>query len=409
MSTLIDYQKFLAERTGLMRASEIRELLKLTEGKKVISFAGGLPDPQVFPKAELAEIARDVILERGDKALQYSPTKGVTEFRVTLLNYMKKKGIAVRSDDDVIVTTGSQQALDIVGRTMINPQDVIIVELPTYLAALNAFRLYRPTLVGIPIDDNGMRTDMLEEEVKKLVSNGKRVKFIYTIPVAHNPAGVTLSIERKKHLIEIASQYDILIIEDDPYSYFVYDEGVDITPLKTLDKEGRVVYLSTLSKILAPGLRIGWILGNKTLIDVFERAKQSSDLHTSTLSQFIAIESIRRGVVDRTVERAKMVYKKKRDAMLEALEKYMVKGAWWSKPIGGLFLMLRLPSTEIDTKKLLPEAIEAGVAFVPGASFFADGSGWNTMRLNFSYPKLEEIEEGIRILSEIVKKKLKQA
>jgi len=409
VSTLIDYQKFLAERTGLMRASEIRELLKITEGKKVISFAGGLPDPQVFPKAELAEIARDVILERGDKALQYSPTKGVTEFRVTLLNYMKKKGIAVRSDDDVIVTTGSQQALDIVGRTMINPQDVIIVELPTYLAALNAFRLYRPTLVGIPIDDNGMKTDMLEEEVKKLVSNGKRVKFIYTIPVAHNPAGVTLSIERKKHLIEIASQYDILIIEDDPYSYFVYDEGVDITPLKTLDKEGRVVYLSTLSKILAPGLRIGWILGNKTLIDVFERAKQSSDLHTSTLSQFIAIESIRRGVVDRTVERAKMVYKKKRDAMLEALEKYMVKGAWWSKPIGGLFLMLRLPSTEIDTKKLLPEAIEAGVAFVPGASFFADGSGWNTMRLNFSYPKLEEIEEGIRILSEIVKKKLKQA
>ncbi len=407
MSTLIDYQKFLAERTELMRASEIRELLKLTEGKKVISFAGGLPDPQVFPKAELAEIARDVILKRGDKALQYSPTKGVTEFRETLLDYMKKKGVTVRSDDDVIVTTGSQQALDIVGRTMINPQDVIIVELPTYLAALNAFRLYRPTLVGIPIDDNGMKTNILEEEVKKLVNNGKRVKFIYTIPVAHNPAGVTLSIERKKHLIEIASRYDILIIEDDPYSYFVYDEGVDVTPLKTLDKEGRVVYLSTLSKILAPGLRIGWILGNKALIDVFERAKQSSDLHTSTLSQFIAAESIRRGVVDRTVEKAKMVYKKKRDIMLQALEKYMVKGAWWSKPIGGLFLMLRLPSTEIDTKKLLPEAIEAGVAFVPGASFFADGSGWNTMRLNFSYPKLEEIEEGIRILSEIVKRKLK--
>jgi len=407
VSTLIDYQKFLAERTELMRASEIRELLKLTEGKKVISFAGGLPDPQVFPKAELAEIARDVILKRGDKALQYSPTKGVTEFRETLLDYMKKKGVTVRSDDDVIVTTGSQQALDIVGRTMINPQDVIIVELPTYLAALNAFRLYRPTLVGIPIDDNGMKTNILEEEVKKLVNNGKRVKFIYTIPVAHNPAGVTLSIERKKHLIEIASRYDILIIEDDPYSYFVYDEGVDVTPLKTLDKEGRVVYLSTLSKILAPGLRIGWILGNKALIDVFERAKQSSDLHTSTLSQFIAAESIRRGVVDRTVEKAKMVYKKKRDIMLQALEKYMVKGAWWSKPIGGLFLMLRLPSTEIDTKKLLPEAIEAGVAFVPGASFFADGSGWNTMRLNFSYPKLEEIEEGIRILSEIVKRKLK--
>ncbi len=407
MNTLINYQKFLAERTELMRASEIRELLKLTEGRKLISFAGGLPDPQIFPKAELAEIAKDVILRRGDKALQYSPTRGVSELRETLLDYMKKKGVTVKSDDDVIVTTGSQQALDMVGRTLINPQDVVIVELPTYLAALNAFRLYRPTLVGVPIDDNGMKTDVLEEEVKKLISSGKRVKFIYTIPVAHNPAGVTLSIERKKHLIEIASQYDILIIEDDPYSYFVYDEEVDVTPLKTLDKEGRVVYLSTLSKILAPGLRIGWILGNRALIDVFERAKQSSDLHTSTLSQFIAVESIRRGVIDKTVEKAKEVYKKKRDAMLQALEKYMVKGAWWSRPIGGLFLMLRLPSTEIDTKKLLPEAIEAGVAFVPGASFFADGSGWNTMRLNFSYPKLEEIEKGIMILSEIVKKKLR--
>ena len=407
MNTLINYQKFLAERTELMRASEIRELLKLTEGRKLISFAGGLPDPQIFPKAELAEIAKDVILRRGDKALQYSPTRGVSELRETLLDYMKKKGVTVKSDDDVIVTTGSQQALDIVGRTLINPQDVVIVELPTYLAALNAFRLYRPTLVGVPIDDNGMKTDVLEEEVKKLISSGKRVKFIYTIPVAHNPAGVTLSIERKKHLIEIASQYDILIIEDDPYSYFVYDEEVDVTPLKTLDKEGRVVYLSTLSKILAPGLRIGWVLGNRALIDVFERAKQSSDLHTSTLSQFIAVESIRRGVIDKTVEKAKEVYKKKRDAMLQALEKYMVKGAWWSRPIGGLFLMLRLPSTEIDTKKLLPEAIEAGVAFVPGASFFADGSGWNTMRLNFSYPKLEEIEKGIMILSEIVKKKLR--
>jgi len=407
VNTLINYQKFLAERTELMRASEIRELLKLTEGRKLISFAGGLPDPQIFPKAELAEIAKDVILRRGDKALQYSPTRGVSELRETLLDYMKKKGVTVKSDDDVIVTTGSQQALDMVGRTLINPQDVVIVELPTYLAALNAFRLYRPTLVGVPIDDNGMKTDVLEEEVKKLISSGKRVKFIYTIPVAHNPAGVTLSIERKKHLIEIASQYDILIIEDDPYSYFVYDEEVDVTPLKTLDKEGRVVYLSTLSKILAPGLRIGWILGNRALIDVFERAKQSSDLHTSTLSQFIAVESIRRGVIDKTVEKAKEVYKKKRDAMLQALEKYMVKGAWWSRPIGGLFLMLRLPSTEIDTKKLLPEAIEAGVAFVPGASFFADGSGWNTMRLNFSYPKLEEIEKGIMILSEIVKKKLR--
>ncbi len=404
--TLINYQEFLAERTELMRASEIRELLKITEGKKIISLAGGLPDPKIFPKAELAEVAKDIIKEKGEKALQYSPTKGIAELREALLNYMKKNGIAVGSDDDIIITTGSQQALDIIGRVLINPKDIVIVELPTYLAALNAFRLYRPSLVGIPIDDNGMRTDVLEQEVKRIVKGGKRVKLIYTIPVAHNPAGVTLSIERKKHLLEIASEHDILVIEDDPYSHFVYDEGVDVTPLKTLDKEGRVVYLSTLSKILAPGLRIGWIAGNRVLIEVFERAKQSTDLHTSTLCQFIAVEAIKRGLVDRTIEKARIVYKRKRDVMLAALEKYMVKGSWWSKPIGGLFLMLWLPNNEIDTRELLPKAVEAGVAFVPGAAFYADGSGKNTMRLNFSFPRPEEIEIGIKILAEIIKKKL---
>ena len=404
--TLINYQEFLAQRTELMRASEIREILKITEGKKIISLAGGLPDPQVFPKSELAEVTREIIKEKGDRALQYSPTKGVADLRDALLNYMKKHGISVGSNDDIIITTGSQQALDIIGRVLINPQDVVVVELPTYLAALNAFRLYRPSLVGVPIDDDGMKTDVLEEKVRKLAGEGKKVKLIYTIPVAHNPAGVTLSIERKKHLLEIASEHDILVIEDDPYSHFVYEENVDVTPLKTLDSEGRVVYLSTLSKILAPGLRIGWIAGNKELVEAFERAKQSLDLHTSTLCQYVAAEAIKRGLVDRTVEKAKVVYREKRNVMLSSLDKYMVKGAWWSKPIGGLFLMLRLPSDKVDTKELLPEAVQSGVAYVPGAAFYADGSGRNTMRLNFSFPKPEEIEAGIRILSELIRKKL---
>jgi len=404
--TLINYQEFLAQRTELMRASEIREILKITEGKKIISLAGGLPDPQVFPKSELAEVTREIIKEKGDRALQYSPTKGVADLRDALLNYMKKHGISVGSNDDIIITTGSQQALDIIGRVLINPQDVVVVELPTYLAALNAFRLYGPSLVGVPIDDDGMKTDVLEEKVRKLAGEGKKVKLIYTIPVAHNPAGVTLSIERKKHLLEIASEHDILVIEDDPYSHFVYEENVDVTPLKTLDSEGRVVYLSTLSKILAPGLRIGWIAGNKELVEAFERAKQSLDLHTSTLCQYVAAEAIKRGLVDRTVEKAKVVYREKRNVMLSSLDKYMVKGAWWSKPIGGLFLMLRLPSDKVDTKELLPEAVQSGVAYVPGAAFYADGSGRNTMRLNFSFPKPEEIEAGIRILSELIRKKL---
>ncbi len=400
---MVSYEKLLADRAELFRASEVRELLKLTEGRKIISLAGGLPDPRVFPKEELAKIAHDVIIEHGDKALQYSPTAGVTEFRETLLKFMKSKGVKVNNDDSILVTTGSQQALDLLSRTFIQKYDEIIVELPTYLAALNAFRISKPGITGIPIDENGMRTDILEEEIKRLVWLGRKIKFIYTIPVAHNPTGVTMSLDRKKHLLEIASKYDLVIIEDDPYSFFTYD-NVDVTPLKTLDNEGTVIYLSTFSKILAPGLRIGWIIGNKYVIDVMERAKQTADLHTATLTQYVAMEAIRRGVVDRTIDKARKLYKVKRDAMLKALEEYMVKGAWWPKPAGGLFIMVFLPSYEIDTKKLLPEALNAGVAYVPGSSFFANGSGWNTMRLNFSFPSPNEIMEGIRILSGIIKK-----
>jgi len=384
----------------------VRELLKVTEGKNIICFTGGFPDPQVFPKRELAEVASYVIEELGDRALQYGPTKGITEFRETLKRFLMNKGVKIESDDDIIVTTGSQQALDLISRLLINPGDTIMVELPTYLAALNAFKSSEPNIVPIPMDENGMRTDALEEEVKKLKRNGARIKFIYTIPVAHNPTGITMSIERKKHLLDIASENDLLIIEDDPYSYFVYDEGIDVTPLKTLDKEGRVIYLSTLSKILAPGLRLGWVLGNGVLVDYIERAKQSADLHTSTLNQFIAMEAIKRGIVDRTIVKAKEVYKVKRDVMIDALEKYMVKGTKWVKPVGGLFMLIWLPSESIDTKKLLPEAIKEGVAYVPGAAFFANGSGQNTIRLNFSYPKPEEIVEGIRILGNLIKRKL---
>ena len=383
-------------------------LLKLTEGRKIISLAGGLPDPKVFPKEELAQIAYDVIRESGDKALQYSPTIGVTEFREELLKFLEKKGVRINSEDDIIVTTGSQQALDLMSRILLQKDDEIIVELPTYLAALNAFRLSKPSITAIPIDEDGMKTDILREELKRLKWLGRKIKFIYTIPVAHNPAGVTMSLERKKELLELASEYDLIIVEDDPYSYFIYDEGVDVTPLKTLDKEGRVIYMSTFSKILSPGLRIGWVVANKHIVDFMEKAKQTADLHTPTLTQFIALEAIRRGVVDETINKAKILYRAKRDAMIEALDTYMCKEAWWPRPVGGLFVMVFLPSYDIDTKKMLMEAIDAGVAYVPGASFFANGMGWNTMRLNFSYPSPEEIREGVRIIADLVKEKIKE-
>ncbi len=404
---MVDYVSLLSSKLEVFKASEIRELLKLTEGRKVISLAGGMPDPQTFPKKELAEIAKEVILERGENALQYSPTAGVTEFRKELIRYLERKGVKVDREDSIIITTGSQQALDLIGRVFIDHNDVIVVELPTYLAALNAFRISKPKIVGVPIDEDGMKTEILAKELKKIYNEGKKVKFIYTIPVAHNPAGVTMSLERKKELLELASEYDIPIIEDDPYSYFVYEDGIDTTPLKTLDKEGRVIYISTFSKILSPGLRLGWVLGNNYVIELLERAKQSIDLHAATLSQYIAMEAIRRGVVDATIEKAKQIYRVKRDVIIDALTDNMPENTWWPKPVGGLFLMVFLPSLEIDTKKMLPEAIEKGVAYVPGAPFFANGGGWNSMRLNFSFPPPEKIEEGVKILSKLVKEKIK--
>ena len=388
----------------MLRPSEIREMLKVIEKRKIISFTGGFPDPNVFPVKEFIEISKYVLETYDGDALQYTTTKGVKEFREVLKNYLINKGVSVKSDDDIIVTTASQQALYMLGKILINPGDIVIVELPTYLAALNAFRVFRPEIIGIPMDENGMLTHVLETEVRRLRGLGKKIKLIYTVPTAHNPTGITMNLERRKHLLEIASENDILIIEDDPYSYFTY-ESINVTPLKTLDKDNRVIYVGTFSKILAPGLRLGWVLANKVIVDYLERAKQIVDLHAPTYSQYIALEAIKRGIVDKTIEKARKVYKFKRDVMLEALEEYMSKIAWWAKPIGGLFVFVWLKDS-IDTKKLLPKAIDAGVAYVPGAPFFADGSGRNTMRLNFSYPKPEDIRQGIKILSTVINKEL---
>lgn len=398
------YSRFLARRTSRMRASEVRELLKLTEGKDVISFAGGLPDPNVFMVEELSRIASEIIKSSGDRALQYAPTKGVTVFRDTLKKFLSSHGVRVSDHDDLIVTTGSQEALYLAVKTLVNNDDVVVVEEPTYLAALNVLREYEATLEPVDVDEEGLRVDILEVLLRKLSSDGVRVKLIYTNPTCQNPTGTTLSRERRLHLLELASQYDFLIIEDDPYGYFTF-EGERVEPLKSLDREGRVIYLGTFSKILAPGLRIGWALGPRELIDVMELAKQNVDLHSSTLSQFIAMEAIEKGIVDATIEKARNLYRVKRDAMLEALEQEMTGLASWTRPIGGLFIFLTLKE-KIDTKKLLLKAIENGVAYVPGGSFFVKKDGSNTMRLNFSYPTLQQIREGIRRLSITVRKEM---
>jgi 2-aminoadipate transaminase len=387
-----------------MRSSEIRELLKLTEGKNVISFAGGFPDPSLFPLDEISEITREIIKNHGDKALQYAPTKGITDFRNTLAEFLSYKGIKVNDYDDIIITTGSQEALYLILKILVNHNELVVVEEPIYIAASNVLRELEAKLETVEIDDKGMRTDILEERLKSLYSKDNKIKLVYVNPTCQNPTGTTLSNDRRKHLLELSSIYDFLIIEDDPYSYFTFEKN-DAKPLKSLDEEGRVIYLSTFSKILAPGLRIGYALGPNELIDIMELAKQSVNLQSSTLSQYIAMECIKRGVVDKTIERARELYKTKRDVMLEVLASELSELASWSKPIGGLFVFLWL-NRKIDTKDLLPKAIEKGVAYVPGGAFFVKKDGSNTMRLNFSYPSSTQIKEGIKRLTSVIKEEL---
>ena len=391
--------------TRALRPSEVREILALTENRKVLSLAGGLPGPEVFPKEDLARIASRVVEELGDSALQYSPTLGVMPFREAVADFVRSKGVKVLSDDRVAVTTGSQEAIYLLAMTLINPKDAIIVESPTYLAALNVFRYYGAEFVSVPLDENGMKTELLEDKIKEAKSKGLNVKLVYTVATCHNPTGVIMPDDRRKELLEVASKYDLLVIEDDPYSFFVFDE-VPFTPLKTLDSEGRVIYLGTFSKILAPGLRLGYMVADRQITRMVELAKQMVDLHSSTLSQYIALYALKEGVVERTIQKARVVYREKRDIIVESLEKYMPEGSHWFKPRGGLFAFIYLPDG-VDTSDMLPMAIERGVAYVPGRSFFSEGSGVNAMRINFSYLPPDKLREGIRLIAETAKDYMK--
>jgi 2-aminoadipate transaminase len=401
-----DYSRYYSSLARSIKASEIRELLAIIKAKKnVISFAGGIPDPALFPREELAEIAKEVIEIYGNDALQYSETKGVKEVRETLCSFLATRKSIKCEPENTIITTGSQSALDLVARTLIDPGDIVITENPSYLAAIGAFKNAGARLIGVDIDDSGMRTSILEEKLKTMSPNEqRRVKFIYTIPIAQNPSGVSLSTERKKHLLEIASQYDLLVVEDDPYSYLVFEESVDRSVLKALDKEERVLYMSTISKILAPGLRIGWLLGPGDLVRKVEMIKQYVDLHSPTLTQYITAEAMKRGVIDRVISRAIPHYRAKRDLMLKAMSEYFPDYTWYSKPIGGLFIFTYIYKNNFDASRLLPVAIEKyGVAYVPGGSFHVDGRGANSMRISFSYPTHEQIIEGVRRLAELIR------
>jgi 2-aminoadipate transaminase len=399
-----------AQRTQRMTSSMIRELLKLTEKPDVISFAGGLPAPEVFPFAEVELAAEKVLREQGKTALQYAATEGYLPLRELLVRQMARYGIRVKPAN-VMITSGSQQGLDLIGRLFVNPGDRILAESPTYLGALQAWSAYQADYLTVPVDDEGLDVARLEAQLR----GGP--KFLYILPNFQNPAGVTLSLERRRRLVELANHYGAPIVEDDPYGQLRY-EGEHLPPIVQLDAEfhgcakgegdftGNVIYLSTLSKTLAPGLRVAWIVAPESVIARLVQMKQGADLHSSPFCQMVAYEVARDGFLDRHVKRIREVYGERRNAMLSALERHFPPEVRWTKPQGGLFLWITLPEG-VDSTDLLKEALEKEkVAFVPGASFFPRGGGERTCRLNFSYASPGVIDEGIRRLGSVVKGRL---
>lgn len=386
-----------AQRTQSMTSSIIRDLLKLTQQPDVISFAGGLPAPELFPIREFKEACAYILEHDGARALQYGPTDGYPPLKEFLVEKMQKYGVPAEMEN-VLITNGSQQALDLIGKVFINRGDVIVTEAPTYLGALQAWNLFGPRYVTVPSDDDGMQVDKLEEVLQQ-----EKVKFIYVLPNFHNPAGVTLSEERRYRLVEIAGKYGVPIIEDDPYGELRF-EGKDLVPIIVLHKEN-VIYLSTFSKTLAPGIRIGWVTAPGRVIDRLIMAKQAADLHTSTFVQMVANDICQRGILKRHVQIIRKVYRERRDVMLEAMQEYFPEGVTWTRPQGGMFLWVRLPE-KVDATQLLRAALEEKVAFVPGAAFFPNGGGHNTMRLNFSNASPEMIREGIRRLGRAIAREI---
>jgi 2-aminoadipate transaminase len=390
-----------------MGSSAIRELLKLTEKPDIISFGGGLPAPDVFPVDDFAAACDRVLHEFGAQALQYGTTEGYLPLREMIARHTARYGIKI-TPDNILITSGSQQALDLLGKVFINPGDRILVEEPTYLGALQAWNAYGAEYVTVPMDEDGMITDVLEEALRA------GPKFIYVLPNFQNPTGVTLSVERRQALLELADRYGVPIIEDDPYGQLRY-EGNHLPSVVTLDGQfresgsmpyrGNVIYLSTFSKTLSPGIRLAWVVAPQEVIRKLVQAKQGADLHTATFNQMVAYEVSRGGFLDRHVWMIRRVYGERRNIMLEAIEDFFPKGVRWTHPQGGLFLWGMLPEGMLS-RQVLEKAIEQKVAFVPGDSFYARGGGENTMRINFSNATPEKIRIGIERLGSVIRQQM---
>jgi len=402
-----------AQRTKNLKSSAIRELLKITQKPEVISFAGGLPAPDVFPVDRFQEACRRVLEVNGHQALQYSATEGYEPLREMIARHITRYGINARTEN-VLITSGSQQALDLIGKLFINPGDLVLVEAPTYLGALQAFSVYGAEYISVESDQDGLRTEFLEGPLRM------GPKFMYVLPNFQNPGGTTLSEGRRHQLVLLADKYGIPIVEDDPYGQLRY-EGEHLPPLIVIDREnlrrddgysiGNVIYLSTFSKTLAPGLRLGWIVAPPDVIAKLVQLKQGADLHTSTFTQIVAYEVAKDNFLDDHVKLIRKVYRERRDVMLEALKRYFPPEVTWTHPQGGLFLWATLPEG-MDCHKLFDAALKENVAFVPGDCFYAGNGfvqeGSRHMRLNFSYGQPDQIREGIRRLAVAIKAQLRE-
>ena len=391
-----------AKRMDLFKKSELGEILKLIEEPDIISFAGGLPASELFPVEEMKKVSVKVLDENGEEALQYSGSQGYLPLRNHIAKRMNEKNKTNVKAEDILVTSGSQQALDFAGNVFLDEGDIVLCESPSYLGALNAFKGYKPNVMEVPTDKEGMIT----EELEKILKENDKVKFIYVIPDFQNPTGISWSLERRKKCMDVINKYEIPVIEDNPYGELRY-EGEFLPSLKSFDTKGLVIYLGTFSKIFCPGYRLGWTCASKDILSKFIICKENSDLQTSTIGQRELSKYIDDYDLDAHVEKIKSTYKKRRDLMLDCMEKEFPQGVSFTHPQGGLFTWVKLPE-KLNAQELMEKCVENKVAYVPVGFFFPEGNKENYFRLNYSSSKEDKIVEGIKRLGNVLKDALNE-
>lgn len=393
------FEQMYADRAKLMKTSEIREFFKLTEQPDVMSFAGGFPSAEFFPMGKIAEVMRELIDEEGKSALQYGPTEGNLELRKYLAEKMTGEGMP-SGVDNLLITNGSQQGMDLLAKVFVNPGDLVIVEEPGYVGGLGAIHNYQGDRLAIPLDAEGIRTDLLAVRLRKMQMEGRTPKFAYLVPNFQNPTGISMSLERRIKMLELAREYNFIIIEDNPYGEIRF-EGEPVRSIKSMDTEGRVIYLGSFSKTFIPGIRVGWIVAEETLIQKIACAKQATDLCSNSLGQRMACRFAASGYIEQHVSSLISLYKAKRDLMLSCFEQYFPQGVTWTRPEGGFFVWVTLPEG-MSAREVLLKAVERKVAYVDGAGFFVNNNGKNTARFAFSEASEEKITRGMKILGELM-------